>query len=211
MHMKKIFFLVLSVLLIQVSLTSQEIQMEKIKTALVIIDIQKFYFPSEDNPGLVGAKEASFVAKEVLELFREKEQLVIHVRHQSDKGFAIHPNVKPIDSERVITKTEINAFLGTDLKEYLHENNITRLVVIGMQTQMCLEAAVRAGHDYGFECIVVEDACATRDLKFNDQIIKAWDVHNSTLATLEGGGYGQVINLETFGKNVDKYLFHKLN
>jgi len=38
-----------------------------------------------------------------------------------------------------------------------------------MQTQMCVEAAIRAGHDFGFECVVVQDACATRDVKFGDK------------------------------------------
>ena len=48
----------------------------------------------------------------------------------------------------------------------------------------CLEAATRAAHDYGFICIVVEDACATRDLKYGEDITLAKDVHNTTLSTL---------------------------
>lgn len=72
---------------------------------------------------------------------------------------------------------------------------------------MCLEAAVRAGHDYGFECIVIGDACATRDLKYGEQIVKAEDAHNSTLATLVGGGYAKVISLDSFKKDADKILF----
>jgi len=56
-------------------------------------------------------------------------------------------------------------------------------VLCGMQTHMCLEAATRAAADLGFECIVIGDACATKDLKFGDKVIKAEDVHYSTLAT----------------------------
>jgi nicotinamidase-related amidase len=76
---------------------------------------------------------------------------------------------------------------------------------------MCLEAAVRAGHDYGFECIVIDDACATRDLKFLDKTVKAEDVQASTLATITGGGYGKVIDLKTFKENIDLYLKQNLN
>jgi len=79
-----------------------------------------------------------------------------------------------------------------------------------MQTQMCLEAAVRAGHDFGFECIVINDACATRDIKFNDKTVKAEDVQTTILATITDGGYGKVIDLKTFKGNIDKYLFQKL-
>jgi len=32
---------------------------------------------------------------------------------------------------------------------------------------MCIDATVRAGFDLGFNCVVAEDACATRDLSFN--------------------------------------------
>ena len=46
-----------------------------------------------------------------------------------------------------------------------------------MQTHMCLEAATRAASDYGFNCTVIEDACATRDLNYGNTTIKAKDVH----------------------------------
>jgi len=164
-----------------------------IKTALLIVDIQNFYF-SGDGPGLVNAENASLVAKEVLQIFRNKGQLVIHVRHKSSKGFEIHKNVEPLANEKVITKTEVNSFKGTDLLEYLQTNNVKRLVIMGMQTQMCLEAAVRAAHDYGFECIVVADACATRDLKFGDKTVKAEDVQTAVFATLTDGRYAKVVD-----------------
>jgi len=51
---------------------------------------------------------------------------------------------------------------------------------------MCLEATARAANDYGFICTVIEDACTTRDLKFGETIVKAKDVHYSTLSTLKG-------------------------
>jgi len=184
-----------------------QVNNDTIKTALLIVDIQDFYFPSQGNQGLVNAEQASLVAKEVLATFRKENQLVIHVRHQSKKGFEIHTNVSPLKDEKIITKTEVNSFNGTDLHQFLEENNVNRLVIIGMQTQMCLEGAVRAAYDFGYKCIVVEDACATRDLKFGEQIIKAADVHASTLSTLEGGGYAKVIKLEDFRKNLKSILY----
>ena len=182
---------------------------DRIKTALLIVDIQDFYFPG-DGPGLVNVIPASLKAKEILQAFREKKQLVVHVKHKALKGGEIHKNVEPLASEKVITKTEVNSFQNTDLLEYLKKNEITRLVIIGMQTHLCLEAATRAGHDFGFECIVVEDACATKDVKYGDKIVKAEDVHYSTLATINNT-YGKVIDLKTFKDNQDKYLFQKLN
>lgn len=207
---KKTLILVLALSVFPFSANSRQKEPASVKTALLIVDIQNFYFPG-DGPGLVNAESASLNAKEILEIFRETNQLVVHVRHKSDKGFEIHKNVEPLSGEKVITKEKINSFQNTDLLEYLKVNNISRLIIIGMQTHMCLEAAVRAGKDFGFECIVIHDACATRDLKFNDKIVKAEDVHISTLATIAGGGYGKVIDLETFKENKDKYLLQKLD
>lgn len=205
--MKIFLSLILTLFLFQHSVNAQQ-KNDNMKTALLIIDIQNFYFPG-DGAGLVNAEPASLIAKEILQIFRDKKQLVIHVRHKSDKGFEIHKNVEPLSNEKVITKEEVNSFLRTDLLEYLKSNDINRLVIIGMQTQMCLEAATRAGHDFGFECIVVEDACATKDLKFGDKVVKAEDVQTITLATITGGGYGKVIDLKVFKENLDKYLFQK--
>jgi nicotinamidase-related amidase len=202
--MKKTAAILLVFLFFNPFANSQEVRND-IKTALLIIDIQNFYFPGE-GPGLVNAEEASLMAKEILDIFRQEEQLIVHVRHQSNRGFEIHENVMPIESEKVITKNEVNSFVGTDLQDYLNANNITRLVIIGMQTQMCVEAGVRAAHDIGYECVVIQDACATRDLTFNGHPIKAADVHASTLATLNDGGYASVIDLASFKSDVVKYI-----
>jgi nicotinamidase-related amidase len=207
--MKKIFGLVLTFLIFQYPVSSQQKE-DNIKTALLIIDIQDFYFPG-NGPGLVNADPVSLNAKKVLEIFREKKQLVIHVRHKTNKGFEIHKNVEPLSNEKVITKEEVNCFQGTDLLEYLKYNNISRLVIIGMQTQMCVEAAIRAGHDFGFECVLISDACATRDVKFKDKLVKAEDVQVSTLATISDGGYAEVIDLNIFKEHTDKYLQQKLH
>jgi len=206
--MKKILILALSLLVVQFSANSQQ-KMDNIKTALLIVDIQNFYFPG-NGPGLVNAIPASLNAREILEIFREKNQLVVHIRHKADKGFEIHENVVPLSHEKVITKEEINSFQGTGLREYLESNNINRLIIIGMQTQMCVEAAIRAGHDFGFECIVIQDACATRDVTFKDKTVKAEEVQTSILATITDGGYGKVIDLVTFKENTTRYLQEKL-
>ena len=207
--MKRSLILIIAVLIFQYSASSQQ-KGDNLRTALLIVDIQNFYFPG-DGPGLVNAEQASLVAKEILQSFRDKKQLVVHVRHKSSKGSEIHKNVEPLPYEKIITKEEVNSFHRTDLLEYLTVNNISRLVVIGMQTQMCLEAAVRAAHDHGFECIVIQEACATRDLRFGGKVVKAEAVQASTLATISDGGYGKVIEMSVFKENTDKYLFQKLD
>jgi nicotinamidase-related amidase len=193
----KTTFLILSLILISVFSNAQK----RDSTALIIIDIQNFYFPGGAME-LVEPENAAEKAKILLNFFRENKGLVVHVKHDFSPGGEIHQLVKPFDNEKVFTKKEVNAFLNTGLNDYLKQNNIKYVTLCGMQTHMCLEAATRAAHDYGYNCTVVEDACATRDLKFGEVTVKAKDVHYSTLATLKS--YGKVVNLKVFLESQNK-------
>jgi nicotinamidase-related amidase len=170
-------------------------------TALIIIDIQDFYFPG-GAAELVEPEKAAEQAKILLNHFRENKGLVVHVKHDFSPGGEIHHLVKPLDNEKVFTKKEVNAFLNTGLNEYLKQNHIKYVTLCGMQTHMCLEAATRAAHDFGYNCSVVEDACATRDLKFGEVTIKEKDVHYSTLATLKS--YAKIVNLKEYLESQNK-------
>lgn len=169
---------------------------EETVTALLIIDIQDFYFPGGALP-LHEPEAASLNAARILEKFRAEGRPVIHIGHKATDMIGFHATVTPKDGEKIFYKSEVSAFNGTDLLSYLRELKIQRLVIVGMQTHMCVEAAVRAAYDLGFECILVEDACATRNLKYKDREVSAEDVHAATLSTLDRT-YATVIDTETF-------------
>lgn len=165
------------------------------KTALLIIDIQNFYFAGGSSE-LVNPIPASINAQKLLSEFRESKQLVVHVKHGDGKGAEIQSNVAPLADEKVIIKKEVNSFLNTDLLDFLNKNGITKLVLCGMQTNMCLEAAARAAADYGFGCTVIHDACAAKNQTFNGRTVLAEDVHATALATLKA--YAKVISTADF-------------
>lgn len=164
------------------------------KTALLIIDVQEFYFPGGrmqlENPEVAGMN-----AGLLLDLFRKNEFPVYHVRHNFEPGGNIHPYVKPLPGESVFSKEQINAFVDTELLKELQADSVERLVICGMQTHMCVEAAVRAAHDLGFTCLLASDACATRALQYEEHIIPAANVHFSTLNSLQGS-YAKVATTE---------------
>jgi nicotinamidase-related amidase len=161
----------------------------------LIIDIQDFYFPGGKS-ALVGPEKAAANAALLLSDFRRINLMVIHVRHNSEPGGKINDIVKPLPKEKIISKDAINCFVGTDLLDFLRNNKTDTLVICGMQTHMCVEAATRAASDYGFKCILIYDACATKDLKFGDKTIKAEDVHYSSLSTLKN--YAIVISTDEY-------------
>ncbi len=72
---------------------------------------------------------------------------------------------------------------------------VARVVICGMQTHMCAEAAARAAADLGFDVTVVHDACATRDLSFGGTTVPAAHVHAAALAALNGM-YARVVSTD---------------
>lgn len=172
------------------------------KSALLLIDIQEFYFPG-GKMQLENPEAAGMNAGLLLEHFRNIGMPVYHVRHNFEPGGNIHSFVKPIEGEPVISKDEVNAFLNTDLLEVIRHDSVEQLVICGMQTHMCVEAAVRAAHDLGFSVLLASDACATRALQYKEHIITAKNVQYSTLSTLQGT-YARVLSTDDIIKEFSR-------
>lgn len=175
--------------------------------ALVLIDIQNDYFPG-GKMELVGSREAGEEAKHALGWARQQGVPVVHVRHISKRpgatfflpgtaGSEINNCVLPQADEIIIEKHFPNSFRETELLNSLQAKSITQLIICGMMTHMCVEATTRAAADLGFECAVLHNACATKDLAFNAIQVKAQEVHAAYLAGL-AAGYAKVISVEEF-------------
>ena len=171
------------------------------KTALLIIDIQKDYFEGGKYP-LVNPLDAAKNAYVLLQCFREHGGRHIHIQHISlkpdaaffikgDSGSDIHDAVAHFEGEPIVYKHYPNSFRETNLLEILKEWGTERIVITGMMTHMCVDATARAAADFGFLVIVAEDACATRDLEHDGTKIPAELVHKSFLAALKS--YGKVM------------------
>ncbi len=174
------------------------------KTALLIIDIQKDYFEGGKYP-LVNPLDAAKKTYELLQCFRDSGWKHVHVQHISlkpdaaffvkgDRGSDIHDAVAHYEDEPIVYKHYPNSFRETNLLEMLKSWEIERVVITGMMTHMCVDATARAAADFGFQVIVAEDACATRDLVYNDTTIPTDLVHKSFLAALKS--YGKVMKAD---------------
>lgn len=174
------------------------------KTVLLVIDIQKDYFPGGKmelvNP-LAAAKKACMV----LQCFREHGGYHVHIQHISLKpdapffvkgttGSDIHDSVAHFEGEPIVYKHYPNSFRETNLFEMLKGWGIERVVITGMMTHLCVDATARAAAGLGFKVVIVEDACATRDLQYGNTIVSADHVHKAFLAALKS--YGDVMKSE---------------
>lgn len=161
--------------------------------ALVIVDIQRDYFPGGKMP-LHEPEAAAEKAGQVLEAFRKAGDPVVHVQHLSPAGGGfleegtdgaeIMAPVTPADGEAVVQKRAPNAFLRTDLEQRLRDLDVEEVVVVGMMTSMCVDATTRAGADLGFSMTLVPDACAAPGLEHDGRAVDARDVHASFVAAL---------------------------
>ena len=169
---------------------------------LILIDLQNDYFIG-GNMELVNIKQAAKNAQHLLGQFRSKNLPVIHIQHISTrseatfflpdtKGVEINEMVSPLKGENVVKKNYPNSFRETELLELLKETEKDTVVICGAMSHMCVDATTRAAFDHGFNCVVVEDACATRELVFKEKTIKASDVHASFMAALSVP-YAQVL------------------
>lgn len=165
--------------------------------ALIVVDIQNDYFPN-GNMELSNPEKAATNAAKVLEWFRQNHKdNIFHVQHIAGDpaigfflpgtvGAEIHETVQPLETESIITKHFPNSFLKTELESKLRESGVTKVVVLGMMTHMCIDATVRAAVDLGFETTLIEDACATLELSYNGKVVPAEQVHHAFVGALNG-------------------------
>lgn len=164
--------------------------------ALILIDIQNDYFPKEKME-LVSPLTAAENAHTILQHFRKENLEIFHIQHVSKdpnagfflpetNGVIFHKSVTPLETENIIIKHTPNSFFGTDLFSRLSDKKIRTLVICGMMTHMCIDSTVRAGKEHGFEIILIEDACTTKDLEYNNEVIPAKQVHRSFISALNG-------------------------
>lgn len=176
-------------------------------TALLLLEIQNDYFPNGRIP-LEKSLEATTRTQAILQAFRDKKLPVIHVQHISTlpdasyllpctRGAEFYSSVQPAKGEAVVKKHYANSFKDTTLLAQLNKHKVKHLVICGMMTQQAVDATVRAASDLGFTCSIIHDACAAKQLEFNQTAIPALNVHHAFLAALQAG-YATLFSTDEF-------------
>ena len=165
------------------------------KTALLVIDVQK----GLDDPSLGKRNNPNAEGNIALLLveWRRRKQPIIHVRHNSvEPNSPLRPELsgndfkeeaRPHPGEKQFTKTVNSAFIGTGLEEYLHQQGISSLVIVGLTTEHCVSTSTRMAGNLGFDVTLVSDATAAFEHRGVDgTVYAADDIHNINLASLDG-------------------------
>lgn len=170
-------------------------------SALILVDIQNDYFENGLWPvakmGEVGQNAARLLA-----WARARGDLVVHVRHENaapgapffqpgTPGAEINASVAPEGGEAVLTKARPNSFVGTDLAQRLVKADISKVVICGAMSQMCIDATTRAAADMGYSVTVAQDACGAKEVVFGGAEVPAAQVHAAFMGAL-GAAYAAV-------------------
>ena len=159
-----------------------ELNLDKEKTAIVVIDLQKGIasIPTEPYSSKVVIENTAKILKE----FRKNSMPVflINVTPSKDMKDALRPisetsfsmsnydsswsefvpdlDIQPTDFR--ITKHQWGAFYGTELDLQLRRRKIETIILCGISTNIGVESTARFAYEYGFNQIFVEDAMAAR-------------------------------------------------
>jgi len=136
--------------------------------ALLVIDAQVGLLDQAYRRDEVVARIADLIAKA-----RTAGAPVIYVQHDSDEagdliaigtpGWRIHPALAPQGADLVVHKRSSDSFYETPLQRELDARGVTRLIVTGMKTEMCVDTTSRRAVSLGYDVTLVTDAHTTTD------------------------------------------------
>ncbi len=155
--------------------------------ALIIIDMQNDFVLPGAPVCVAGAYATIPCIKNLLDLFRMKNQPVFHVIREyradgsdveitrmnsflNDKSYAV-PGTKgceivnelsPVAGEYRVIKNRFSAFMNTELDFMLRRLGVTNLVVCGTQYPNCIRATIFDAIAYGYPVINITDATSAQ-------------------------------------------------
>lgn len=158
--------------------------------ALMIIDVQQGMF---SFPGFQPHDGEATVARiaGLLRRARDSATPIFFVQHAGSAeealspekpGFAFRVELAPADDESVTVKKHCNSFWDTDLDQKLKRADIDHLIICGMQSEFCVDTAVRAAVEHGYRVTLVSDGHTT----FTNKALSAERIiahHNATLGS----------------------------
>lgn len=164
--------------------------------ALVLIDVQGEYFDGPLNIQFPPRGESLNRILQALDIAEQEDLPVVTVRHQlpagapvfaqGSAGWAFHPEVERRigSASKQVVKNFSSIFASTDLAQWLRENGIDTLTLVGYMTNNCLLASAAAAEPLGFAIEVLSDATGAINLANEAGAAPAQQVHETLMALL---------------------------
>ncbi len=159
-----------------------EEDMKEKKTVLLVVDVQKAIM--ENHP--YNEKEVLSNIRRLINEARETGMEVIYVRHDGGvgdefeygtPGWELESTIIPRDGEMIFDKKYNSAFKATRLNEYLREKEIETILLVGMQTEYCIDTTCKVAFEYGYKVVIPESTTTTCDneLCYGEQMARYYE------------------------------------
>ncbi len=157
------------------------------RRGLLVVDVQNVMF--DERWSVYRGEEVVDRIAGLLNRARASEAPIVFIRHteeegpmvEGSEGWQIHEKLAPQPGEIILQKTVPDSFHETELQERLQELGVDRLVIVGMQTDYCINATTRRAAELGYRPILASDGHTTIDT--DDETASAIiDRHNRELA-----------------------------
>ena len=141
---------------------------------LLVVDMQKALTEDEE---LYDAEAFMDRNIRLIDAARKNNVEVIFVQHDAGEGsgfsagdedFEIDPRVAPKEGEKVFVKTINSCFGNKEFKAYMEQQEDKRLMVIGLQTNYCIDATVKSAFERGYHVVIPEGSNSTFDNPYMD-------------------------------------------
>lgn len=135
---------------------------------LLVIDVQKALVDED----LYAYETFVDSVVRLVDAARKNGVEVVFVQHDAgagsglsigDEGFEIIDEIKPEAGEKVFVKTVNSCFGNKDFKAYMEQQTDRRLMIVGLQTNYCIDATVKSAFERGFDVIIPEGSNSTFD------------------------------------------------
>ncbi len=83
--------------------------------------------------------------------------------------------IQPGDNEIIIEKKRYSGFFKTDLDARLHDMGVTTLVMMGVATNVCVQATVQDGFMHDYFIVVPNDLVASSNEELHDKALLSFD------------------------------------
>ena len=135
---------------------------------LIVIDMQKALMDDELY-NLNGLLEN---ISKLIEAARANRVEVIYVQHDAgegsgfsvgDEAFEIADEVAPQAGEKVFVKRASSSFTNREFAAYLEKEEGDTLLIVGLQTNFCIDATVKSAFERGYDVIIPDGTNSTFD------------------------------------------------
>jgi maleamate amidohydrolase len=99
-------------------------------------------------------------------------------------GAILLPELDSAPSDTVLIKKRYSAFFGTRLHEYLQEQDVSSVVVVGVNTHACVRTTAIDAYQHDYPVYVISDCVGSYDLEHHEVSLRYIDGRIGTVLSL---------------------------